>query len=114
MWDPDSSGVTLTKPTPVGFKIDLRDYEKAIEWVRDHLIRNFELRAPKVLHDPYAKTWRFYDAEGVVIINLDHPIMERIALLLEKMEWLINFPAGSAEDLVGIDNFDEIEGLVVE
>lgn len=86
-YDGDNGGVKLTKPRPPGFKVDTNDFEKAINWIKDHLKRHHGVMVVKVLHEANLDMWFFYENENEASVSLSHEMMERILLVLNQIEW---------------------------
>jgi hypothetical protein len=87
MWSEDTSGVQRKKP-PESFNTDLNNFAAAADWVTKFIHKRFGLQVRRVLHDAYPDLWRFYDSDGEVIVNIEHDLMRRLALVLEQIEWL--------------------------
>lgn len=83
----DTTGVQR-KPPPEGFSINLEHYSAAVEWLKSHVMRNHGLQVVKVVHDAYAGLWRCYDPEGEIVVNVEHELMQRLALVLEQVDWM--------------------------
>jgi hypothetical protein len=88
-WGEDSAGVRRLKPTPAGFSIELKDYEKSVGWLKRFLFLNFGLKVKSVTFDAYASLWRAYNYDDEIIVNIDNDLMNRLLLVLEHIEWML-------------------------
>lgn len=86
MWD--GNGPEPRKPPPEGFRVNAGDFVRAIEWVKSFVYRVYGEFIGSVVHDAYPNLWRFYDADGDLILVLEHKMMSRIVLVLEQIDWL--------------------------
>ena len=84
-WGED--GPTAHKAPPASFNSDIRNFYQAVEWIKRHLLQHFGTRVTKVVHDAYPNLWRCYDDDGDVIVNVDHELMARLALVLEEIDY---------------------------
>ena len=76
------------KPAPSAFNIDIMHYAAAVEWLKGFVLKNYGMQITEVVHDAYANSWRCYDSEHGIITNVEHDLMQRLALVLEQIEWL--------------------------
>lgn len=70
---------------------------EAIEWLKQHFMTNFGLWTKRVEHSKINNDWIFYDEQGELIMRVADDIMDRIILVLEKREWLLD-PATLLEE----------------
>lgn len=75
------------QPPPASFNFDIRIYEPAIAWLKNFIFWHHGHVIARVTHDAYPNLWRCYDDEGLVVVNIDHQLMCRLALVLEQIEW---------------------------
>lgn len=75
-------------PPHPGFNIDIAHYAAAAEWLKKFVVRSYGFEITNVIHDPYGNVWRCYDSKQGIIVNVDHELMQRLALVLEQIDWL--------------------------
>lgn len=86
MFDTDKTGVTRTKPSKPGWKVDLQYYQRAIDWVAEHILKRHGIKIRKVVHDPDLDLWYFYE-NGEPTTSIDQALLDRIATLMEQSDW---------------------------
>ena len=109
MYNGETDGAKL-KPPPQSFNIDLDFYKEACDWIKRFLRKSYGHEVDKVIHDAYPNIWRVYDHEGEVIVNINHDIMARLALVLEMHDMMIaeeEFSAAMIEDVHDKDEEDD-------
>ena len=86
MFNEDTTGVKLTKPSKPGYRIDLQYYSKALDWLMDYILERYGHKVTSIVHDPELDMWRFYE-DGQQITSVEQDLLERTALALEKLDW---------------------------
>ena len=66
-------------------KLNMADYQKAIQWLKQHLLKR-GVKLGSVVLDPYVEVWRLYDVDGSIITSLEHDVMERLLDVLTKID----------------------------
>ncbi len=84
----DSGEGVPSKPSPKAFNIDLGHFKQAVGWVKMFVLKVYGERIVRALHDAYPNVWRFYDENGHMVLNLEHELMERLALVLDQIDWM--------------------------
>lgn len=85
-WKPDTSGVSLTKPTPYLFTAHLPSFQCPADWVKGFL-NSYGYAVVECVVEPYSNRWMFYSERGEFIIALSHEYMERLLGVLVWSEF---------------------------
>lgn len=105
--DEDRRTLRPKKESPAGFLLNMHEYQKSVDWVKQKVKQAFGKTIDECTYDPNIDYWRFY-SENEIIVSLPHDIMERIMLVLEKIDW--HFERLNMEEFPSEDEDDDSGG----
>ena len=85
----DSEWTTLPfkDRTPFDFLSD-DDRSRATTWLQKYLREFWGIELGELHYTPNTNDWTLYDKDNQFLTRLDHALMERLILALERLEWM--------------------------
>ena len=83
MWNPDTTGVTRSKPSPRLATANLDQYQVCVQWVKS-IMQSVGYTIVEARLDPYCETWYFYEEDGWLVMRLQHDTMDEMWMKLTQ------------------------------